>query len=162
MYAPNTILELKEPKSTEDKPFAYDRVRVVGPSPVDAGVRPSSWTGGDAQGVIIEPLSEFGAFLDEPFGKLILLYKVIEEPKVEIDGPQKIRVIDSSTAAAGKTPEEVFATDAPGEPSKAGERVRTPISPLEDPRSQDEGPLGKVTPPVIDGQRTEVDLGVSA
>jgi hypothetical protein len=34
MYTRNTILELKEPKSTEEAPFPYDRVRVIGTSVV--------------------------------------------------------------------------------------------------------------------------------
>lgn len=178
MYAQNTILELKEPKTvgtpaegspeeegyvpaSEDyQPFPYDRVIVVGPSPVDAGVRPSSWSGGDAQGVVIRALTSYGSILDEPFGKLQALYNVVEVPKVEIDGPSKIRVIDSSTADAGQTPEQVFATEAPGKASVDGKRVRTPHSPLEDPREADlDGPLGKA-PDVIDGQRTVTDASV--
>lgn len=155
MYANDTILELKEPKSTDKETFPYDRVRVVGVSPVNAGVRPSHYTGTDAQGVIITPLTSFGANLDEPFGKLAALYKIVEEPKVEIDAP-KIRIVDSRSRDAGPTPEERFATEAPGEASKDGERVRTPISPLSDPRAGEaDGPLGRAPTPQEEARSAE-------
>lgn len=147
MYSPDTILTLKEPRSTEDKPFAYDVVRVIGPSPVDQGHSKAGWVGNEAQGVVIQPMGEeFGANLDEPFGKLQRLYDVTEVPERVVEAPQ-IRVREStSTTDSGPTPEDVFKTEAPGKPSVNGERVRTPISPLEDPRPEDEtdGPLGRV------------------
>lgn len=146
MYAIDTILTLKEPRSTDDKPFAYDRVRVVGPSPVDHGAKPgATWSGAGARGVIIQPVELFGANLDEPLGKIQALYDIESEPEVVLEVKQTVRKYDAHSSAAGKTPEEVFAEAAPGEASEDGKRVRTPISPLEDPRpAPDEGPLGKV------------------
>lgn len=168
MYTIDTVLKLKNPKTvgtpavgdpaSEDyvpaspdyKPFAYDRVRVIGESPISyAGpLSQGQWQGGDARGVVIEPLIEFGANLDEPFGKLQALYEVESVPERVIE-ETKIVVRDAtSTTDMGPTPEQAFATKAPGEPSVNGERVRTPISPLEDPREVDAGgPLGDVKPP---------------
>lgn len=139
MYEPETILELKNPRDPDDETgeeFPYNRVRVIGQSPVDhGGARGGDWSGAAGQGVIIAPVTNFGSNLDEPLGKLQSLYNVVSVPETIIEAPQ-VRVINSSSAAAGPTPEEVIAAEAPGEPSVDGERVRTPIgeSPLEDPR----------------------------
>lgn len=137
MYEIDTVLELKEKKSTDDKLFPYDEVRVVGPSPVDH-TGTGHWQGRDAQGVVLQPITDFDANIDEPLGKIQALYSVKSVPERVIEQP-KVRIVDSSTAAAGKTPEEVFAEEAPGEASVAGERVKTPFkdeSPLEDPRKE--------------------------
>lgn len=154
MYAPNTVLELKEPKSMDGKPFPYDEVRVVGPSPIQHPViAGAQWSGGDAQGVIITPLTDFAGNLDEPFGKLQALYNVKSVPERNAT-PQKVVVIDATSAEAGDTPEQVFAREAPGdEASVDGKRVRSPgitgaNSPLEDPRARAaDGPLGAAPKP---------------
>ncbi len=145
MYAKDTVLTLKkqrEPDKETDEPFAYNVVRVIGESPVQHTSR-GEYDGSDARGVIIVPMSNFGGTLDEPFGKLRQLYKVTEIPSTEIQPPSPIRVIDSSTAAAGPTPEEVFADKAPGRKPKPGQtRGRTPMSPLTDPGPETaKGPL---------------------
>lgn len=148
MYEPDTILKLKKPRSTDDAVFPYDKVRVVNRSPINHSGT-SDWEGADAEGVIIQPLTGFDANSDEPFGKLAALYDVAELPDTSVDPEsQKIRVVDTATAAAGKTPEEVFAEEAPGEPGVDGKRGRTPReSPLEDPRpAPSDGPLGDVKP----------------
>lgn len=152
MYEQDTILELKEqrePDPETGEEFPYNRVKVVGPSPINHGIANAEWEGASGAGVIITPLTNFGSTLDEPFGKLQALYNVVEIPVREVEPVQKIRIIDSSTAAAGETPEEVFAKEAPGVPPEEGQRRgRTPVSPLEDPRPKaKDGPLGPVTPP---------------
>jgi hypothetical protein len=151
MFAAGTILELKKKRDAEpkrnrddevvmekdpktgnptDKPvmenFPYNRVEVVGPSPV-VHVGQSDWTGTDAEGVIIRPLSEFGGNLDEPIGKIRQLYNVISTPEAKIYKPE-VHVVEATTAMAGPTPEEVFAREAPGKPPKRGQpRGRTPF-----------------------------------
>lgn len=145
MYEPNTILELKEPRSTEDKPFPYDRVKVIGQSPIDhATGATSGWEGVNSQGVIITPLTDFASTLDEPLGKLQALYDVAEVPEVVVDAAPQVRIVNSRSAAAGPTPEEVFAKEAPGVADPDGGRARTPfVSPLDDPRpNPEDGPLG--------------------
>jgi hypothetical protein len=147
MYAKDTILALKQPKEADSETgeaFPYNEVRVVGQSPVSHSHK-GEWTGGDAAGVILTPLTNFGATLDEPFGKCRALYDVKEIPEVVIEQEQqKIRVVDSSTAAAGKTPEEVFAVEAPGEKPEAGQR-RARTSPLGEVKNEAaSGPLGDV------------------
>lgn len=147
MYEPDSILELKEQRDPDEETgeaFPYNRVRVVGPSPVNHGVRSAEWTGADGQGVIITPLSNFGSVLDEPYGKLRDLYTVVEIPVREGPVQAPVRVINSTTAAAGPTPEEVFAQEAPGV-KRDGDRASARKSPLEDrrPAPGHDGPLDK-------------------
>ncbi len=146
MYAAGTILKLKEqrPKDKETgEPFAYNKVRVVGASPVShTGI--SEWSGVSANGVILEPIANFGGVIDEPLGKIQALYDIESEPVVEVDVAPKVRIIDSSSAAAGPTPEEVFADKAPGVAPEEGQ-TRGRTSPLVDPRPNPaDGPLGPV------------------
>lgn len=131
MYEPDTILELKEQQPPDDETgeeFAYNRVRVVGQSPINHGVKSEEWVGASGQGVIIVPLSNHGSTLDEPYGKLTKLYNVVEVPVREAPVQAPVRVINSTSGSAGPTPEEVFAEKAPGTPSPDGKRGRT--SPL--------------------------------
>lgn len=136
MYAKETILTLKVPHPPDDETgedFAYNSVKVIGPSPVSHAHK-GDWTGQDAEGVILVPLSNFGGTLDEPFGKVRTLYDVTEVPIVEMVTEQRVRVVDGTTAAAGPTPEEVFAVEAPGIAPEPGQvRGRTLVSPLDDP-----------------------------
>lgn len=151
MYEPNTILKLKDPKpdievpakvdpdNPERKrpkhkvPFPYNRVRVVGQSPVDHGAgRGGSWEGVGSTGVIIEPLSGHGSNLDEPLGKLQKLYDVESIPDNEII-IEPVRIIRPTSGSAGPTPEEVFAIEAPGKPPEEGQvRGRSPLPDVED------------------------------
>lgn len=110
MYKPGTVLTLREPQSTKDQPFPYDRVRVIGPSPV-AHAAAGSWDGVGAQGVVIAPVDEFAANIDEPYGKLQELYNVESEPEQApiIQG----RVIEVQD---GPSPEEQFAAAAKAKP----------------------------------------------
>lgn len=145
MYATDTILTLKEqrdPDEETDEAFAYNVVRVIGVSPIQHTSR-GDYVGDDAKGVIVTPIANFGGVLDEPFGKLRQLYDVTETPTTEIQPASPIRVIDSSTAAAGPTPEEIFREQAPGVAPEPGQiRARTPHSPLSDPGPESaKGPL---------------------
>lgn len=153
MYAPETILALKEPRSTDDKPFAYDRVKVVNVSPIQHPIPAGAqWSGGDATGIIIQPLTSYEANLDEPFGKLRLLYDVESTPDPEVNVQPTVRRYDATTAAGGRTPEEVFEVEAPNENPEDKRRNRDPlVSPLPDPRPKPgEGPLGPVAAPKED------------
>jgi hypothetical protein len=150
MYATDTILKLKKQKKPEknDKgemvEFPYNRVRVLGMSPVSHTGGASDWSGASATGVIIAPITSYSGNLDEPYGKLQALYDVESEPSLEVFKPAPVRMIEAYTAAAGKSPEEVFAEQAPGPAPKPGQiRARTPMSPLEDPRKPvtQSGPL---------------------
>lgn len=133
MYATDTVLTLKQQRDPDEETgeeFPYNKVRVIGVSPVSHQHK-GDWTGQDAEGVIVTPLTNFGATLDEPFGKLRTLYEISEVPDVEVVTEVRVKVIDSSTAAAGETPEEVFAREAPGTAPEEGQiRARTPRSPL--------------------------------
>ena len=148
MYAKDTILALKEQRNPDPETgeeFPYNRVRVVGESPVSHS-HTGNWEGGDAAGVLLAPLTNFGATLDEPFGKCRVLYDVAEMPSDEVEADTKIRVIDATSAQAGPTPEEVFKEQAPGVPPKEGER-RARTSPLgETSNEAAAGPLGDAKP----------------
>lgn len=153
MYAKDTILVLKEQKGADTETgeeFPYNRVEVVGVSPVSHSHR-GEWEGGSAEGVLLRPLTNFGATLDEPFGKLQTLYDVesIPDPN-EVEVAQKIKIIDGTSAQAGPTPEEVFAEEAPGKaPEQGQKRART--SPLGDaPPPNSGGPLGNVEAPELE------------
>lgn len=130
MYQPDTILKLKEPRSKEGEPFPYDRVRVVGQSPVSTPT-PNAWEGAMGQSVLIEPVSDFGSVVDEPFGKLQTLYEVESLPP-EPDLSQQVKVIPAG--AAGPSPEDRFASES-SNPLKARKRrtKTTKPSPLDVP-----------------------------
>lgn len=165
MYEPDTILKLKEPRtvgtppqgdpesenyvpaSDDYDPFPYDRVRVIGQSPINHGIANSDWSGTNAQGVIITPLDGFGSTLDEPLGKIQALYAVESTPVHEAPAVP-VRVINSRTADAGPTPEDVFAEEAAKNPQPPTRRAARK-SPLDDPRPtvEEAGPLGAVEAP---------------
>lgn len=149
MYAPDTILKLKDTRSTKKDPFAYDEVRVVGASPVDHGQR-TVWEGTNAQGVILTPLTAFASTIDEPYGKVAKLYNVKHMPdEVEIvAGTVKIIAQEE----LGPSPEDVFAqdTEAAGGDSRKKRKPVKVVSPLdgEDQTVPDDpSPLGKDAPP---------------
>lgn len=159
MYEPDTTLLLKEQRPNDpetDEPFPYNKVRVIGPSPVSHADK-GDWTGTNANGVLVVPVSNFGATLDEPYGKLRQLYDVDEIPVRETDAQPKVRIINSSSESAGPTPEEVFAVKAPGKPPEEGQtRART--SPLLDPGPEGhDGPLGKTEAPEREVEPTRED-----
>ena len=81
MYESGTILALKEPQSTDDFTYPYDRVQVVGQSPVQhATASGSMWAGQDAVGFVIRPLDDHGPTLDKPYGELESQYDIEAYP----------------------------------------------------------------------------------
>jgi hypothetical protein len=132
MYQRETILTLKEQREPDEETgevFAYNEVK-------------GDYTGSDASGVIIVPLSNFGGTLDEPFGKLRELYDVKEVP--ELIAAQKPEAqVRHVQPAPQPTPEQVFAEEAPGVAPEPGQhRGRT--SPLGETKGPSkDGPLGK-------------------
>lgn len=123
MFARDTILARREPFPAPDASvsppvegdarYIYNRVRVIGPSPVAIlGGQPAAWQSGPgAQGVVIEPLDGFGGNVDRPLGELQRDYMIEREPE-QIFVESKIRVVNAHTREAGPTPEEVFAEAA--------------------------------------------------
>lgn len=106
MYQPGTVLELREKQSTEDTSYPYDRIKVLGVSPVShAQTVPGQWQGIEATGVLIQPAGDgFGPNVDRPLGYLQENYEIVEIPD-----------INSLAAAGGVTqvqpgpsPEDVF------------------------------------------------------
>ena len=134
MYREGTILELKEPRSTESDPFPYDQVEVIGISPVTHAGGASDWDGVNAQGVIVRPLTEFGATIDEPYGKLRALYSIIEEPGEDEDG-KVVAAVSVVNALRGDSPEDVFAAIAAETPPVPAPKTKP--SPLADVASSD-------------------------
>jgi hypothetical protein len=143
MYERGTILTLREPRPDvevgegEDKhshPFPYNRVRVLGQSPINHSSLDSEWVGQQGQGVIIEALSSFASNLDEPFGKLQELYEVESIPEPEVVENVIKRVTPESL---GPSPEDKFAAEQKAAGIvKSPTRVPTPVSPLdEDPQA---------------------------
>lgn len=131
MYKPDTILRLKDPRTVdEDEPFAYDRVRVVGQSPVQHADISSEWVGGNGQGVIIEPLSGFGSNLDEPLGRLQELYEVESLPEAVVITGDQVKVVKPEDLPP--SPEDIFAdaTAAAGQDSRRVKPVKEKPSPL--------------------------------
>ena len=153
MYERNTVLTLKNPRDPDPETgeeFAYNEVEVIGPSPINHGASNAEWEGPGGAGVIVSPLSNFGATLDEPNGTLVALYDGKSVPETVVE-ELKLRVINSTSQSAGPTPEEQLAAAAPGVPPEPGQkRGRTPMqSPLDDPRPRaSDGPLGPVPPPL--------------
>lgn len=155
MYQPDTILKLKDPRSTDDEPFPYDRVRVVGQSPVDHGLRSSQWAGANGQGVIIQPLAGFASTADEPYGKLQRLYDVESVPVIEVPVAATVEIRPQEDA--GPSPEDVFAAAASDEDAaRAQRKAPAPlVSPLD-------GEIqGEDVPPSESplGETEEADLG---
>lgn len=113
MYKPGTTLQLKELRSTEERPFPYDNVVVVGQSPIqyqETGVE-GEWVGQQGTRVIIRPAGEeFGPTLDRPFGELQEIYDVVEvPPETPLTVTPERRVYDASDSSqAGLSPEEQF------------------------------------------------------
>jgi hypothetical protein len=123
------------------KPFPWNKVEVVGPSPVIR--QTGEWSGVDAQEVIIRPLTDFAGNLAEPMGKLKQIYNVVSVPEDVVPVERTIKVIEAHTNQAGETPEEVFAREAPGKAPAAGrKRGRTPFEDVKPDRgSQGTSPL---------------------
>jgi hypothetical protein len=115
VYTPDTILERKEPKEN-----AYDKVRVVGPSPISFSATRGEWGGRGAQdGVIIEPVEEHDSTIDVPLGQLQELYSVVSEGEPlgiqpTFEPPKRV---DTRML---KSPEDVFAEAEKAKPPVRG------------------------------------------
>lgn len=121
MYEPGTILALREPQSNEDTTYPYDRVKVVGQSPVQHVTASGSvWAGADATGFIITPLTDFAPTLDKPLGQLQELYEIEEYPEDPITGEP---ITPESNPRNAPSPEQILAREA-GAPRP--QRERTP------------------------------------
>lgn len=121
MFSRGTILARREPFIVPDlkadppvegdPAYVYNRVRVIGVSPVAHMGGTSNWGGVAAQGVIIEPVTGFGGNVDRPLGELQRDYTIESEPE-PLTIQSTVRVINAQTREAGPTPEEVFAESA--------------------------------------------------
>lgn len=137
MYQPETILRLKQQRDPIEGPdgeeleFPYNRVIVIGASPVNhAGIQ-DEWVGGSADGIVIQPLSSFGANLDEPFGRLTELYEVESLPEeYPVNAQPVVKIVKPEQA--GPSPEEVFAqeTEKAGKDSRRVKPPKRKPSPL--------------------------------
>lgn len=124
MFEPGTILRLREPQSTKDNPYPYDRVYVVGQSVIQRtyGDPNSPWAGPDATGYILRPDGEaFGPVVDKPYGEIMELYEIEEYPMNPITGEP---LVPEANQRGLPTPEQVFAQMAKPDPSP---RQRTPV-----------------------------------
>jgi len=123
MFEPGTILALREPQSTDDEIYPYDRVLVVGQSPVhhvsDSG---GAFAGADAMGFIVRPLAEFAPTVDKPMGLLNELYEVEAYPTDPTTG-EPLRPENNPRNLP--TPEQQLSKAA-----KEGGQVRTSRIPL--------------------------------
>ncbi len=151
MYEPETILTLKEPRGTEDEPFPYDRVKVIGQSPINHGTASEEWAGANGQGVIIEPLTSFGSTLDEPFGKIQELYTIESvPPPVEVVPPKVL-----TPESLGASPEEVFAAEADKQGQDA-RRAAPKKRKLPSPLGESKKPSGPLDKPPVRGAEEEI------
>lgn len=108
----------KDPKVTGEE-FEYNRVRVIGVSPVvHSGRDGGQWVGASGQGVIIEPLAGFASNVDYPLGFIQSKYDIesvpeLADPRDTVYGlPREYTRVDLSRSQS-PTPEEVFAKEAP-------------------------------------------------
>lgn len=80
MHPPGTILALRAPIGTDEKPYPYDRVVVIGTSPVQH-LTEAKWKGQDATSIVIQPVDSFGGNVDKPLGEINELYEVESYPE---------------------------------------------------------------------------------
>jgi hypothetical protein len=125
MFEPGTILRLREPQSTDDKPYPYDLVKVIGQSPIQHS-RPdadSPFAGQDAVGYVITPAGDaFGPTLDKPYGELAEHYEIEAYPTDPVTGED---IKPENNPRNVPSPEQVFAKLA-REQAAEPRRPRTP------------------------------------
>lgn len=106
-YTPGTILSRKTPFE-DDNLTAYNEVEVIGPSPVQTGVRSSEFAGQLGDNLSVKPAgSGFGEVIDRPFGELQRDYDVKSAP-----APRRLDRGEVSIVEPGPSPEEVFAAES--------------------------------------------------
>jgi hypothetical protein len=127
MYETGTILVLKDPQSTEEETYPYDRVMVVGQSPVHhATASGSTFAGADAVGFIVRPLEEFAGTVDKPLGLLNELYEVESYPTDPTTG-EPLRPENNPRNLP--TPEQLLAHAAKDSPAP---QTRAPLPSVQD------------------------------
>jgi hypothetical protein len=115
MYEPGTTLVLRDPQSTDDETYPYDRVLVVGQSPVQHVSNSGSvWAGADAQGFILRPIESFDQTVDKPLGLINELYEVESYPLDSVTG-EPIRPENNPRNLP--TPEQTLAKTAKENPT---------------------------------------------
>lgn len=128
MFEPGTILRLREPQGTEDAPYPYDLVKVVGQSPIQHSTRrkegeESPFAGQDAVGFIVQPAGDsFGPTLDKPYGELAEKYEIEEYPTDPITGEE---LKPENNPRNLPSPEQVFSKAS--RETKVEQRERTPM-----------------------------------
>lgn len=159
MYEPGTTLKLKkqvDPDKETGEIYAYNLIRFIQVSPVSVADA-EGWTGADAEFCVCVPIANFGGNINRPFGQLRELYEIDTlppSPGEEAEAP--LKTIDEQKAERAakmlakvereRTPEEVFALEAPGVAPKPGQkRGRTPqtLPDVKAPSRRD--PLAKAT-----------------
>lgn len=123
IYKPGTILALKEPRDPDPvtgEEYPYNRVEVVGESPVGHVGGLQEWDGAMSVGVTIKPAGEFGGTVDRPIGELRHKYKVeYSPPERELEmrhAGQNVKVVVQD--APEGSPEDAFSKSAPATKAK--------------------------------------------
>lgn len=109
MFQPETVLIKREPFEEDHASAPYNRVKVIGQSPINHGTIQTEWVGAQAQGVIIQPIDGFGSTLDEPYGKLVELYEIESVPENVLPAEQVIQHIPQD---GSPSPEDIFRAEA--------------------------------------------------
>jgi hypothetical protein len=141
-YKPGTILKLREqipPDEETGEESPYNRIKFISVSPAQP-VDTEGWKGEEAKFGVYIPLSNFGANLHQPIGRIQKLYDIEFEPtddapdedskpriKSKAEQEAELRAWEEAHAAkvqASRTPEEVFKTEAPSAPTEDGKRGR--------------------------------------
>lgn len=128
MYQPETILTKREPFDEDHSGAPYNRIKVVGQSPINHGGGATDWEGAQAQGVIVQPLEGFGATADEPYGKLVKLYEIESVPENVLPAEPQIRHIPQE---GEPSPEDVFRETASEATVEEVPEPKKPVSPID-------------------------------
>lgn len=140
MFESGTILALREPQSTKEEPYPYDKVCVVGQSPVQhATAGTSAFAGQDAVGYILRPAGkEFGPVIDRPFGEINELYRIESYPTDPTTG-QELK--PENFPPGMPSPEQVFSEAAKKEQDAAKKNQRPKAKVTQDNRRSPEQAL---------------------
>lgn len=126
-YVPGTILTRKQPIDPPDSEDSidlsvYNRIEIIGRSPVQRGIRPAEWTGQAGDEYSIKPFEAFGEVIDTPQGALEKDYDVVTIPERPTIQRETLTVLEP-----GPSPEQQFAAEQSG--PKSDHRVETPLAP---------------------------------
>lgn len=115
MYKEGTILVLKEQveDDPETGPYPFNRVKVIGQSPIEYRGHVADWGGRSGAGVIIQPYPDFGPTDDRPFEELTQYYNIEFEPEDDLEMTAFGRTVKVKLdKPPGASPEDVFAAEA--------------------------------------------------